>query len=355
MTVEVETAVAAPDASAGLQGRWWPIALEGDARDGPVALQLAGEPLVLWRDAAGQPVLQRDRCPHRGARLSIGWVCEGELQCPYHGWRFAADGACTRVPALPGWQPGASLGLATWPLRAAYGLLWTLVDPAAQVVDEARLPPLAEEGLPRRRVLLGPFDVATSAPRAVENFLDTAHFATVHAGWLGDPAEPQVPHHEVVHTADGRPVVESYRAWQPRASAQAAESRTGAWVVYRYEVLTPYSALLTKQPEPDASGGARGPQDSYVIWACPTDHERCRLWFAQYTTDATTSDEGLMAFQTGIFQQDQPVLESQQPRRLPIGLGSAGGVIPERSTAADRLSLAYRAYLRQQGVRFGVC
>lgn len=323
---------------------WWPVALEGEASAAPLALRLLGEALVLWRDATGQPVLQQDRCPHRGARLSMGRVCQGQLQCPYHGWRFDAAGRCVSVPALPDFVPPASSSVRTWPLRSAHGLLWTTSGDAAQ----ARLPDLAAS-LPGRRLVFGPFDVATSAARAVENFLDTAHFATVHEGWLGEASHPEVPHHEVQATADGRPVVEGYRAWQPRASASA---EGGAWVRYRYEVLSPFSALLTKQPEAPPTGQApQGPQDSYTIWACPQDDEHCRLWFAQYTSDSVSTDDELERFQTAIFAQDQPVLESQRPRRLPISAAAPR----EQSTAADRLSAAYRRYLRQQGVVTGVC
>lgn len=311
---------------------WWPVALEGDAHGGPVALQLLDEPLVLWRDAAGAPVLLTDRCPHRGAQLSMGRCVDGTLQCPYHGWRFDGAGACVAIPALPGFRPPASSGAIRWGVRVAHGLIWAGADGAEHEPPE--LP-----GVAPRRLIYGPFDVATSAPRAVENFLDTSHFAFVHEGWLGDAAHPEVPHHEVSHTADGRPVIERYRAWQPRASATAAG---GGWVDYRYEVLSPYSALLSKQ------GGAGNPQDSYVIWACPSTPESCRLWFAQYTTDETTPAETLRDFQVTIFGQDQPVLESQRPRRLPL----AGG---EAMSAADRLSAAYRRYLRDRAITFGTC
>jgi phenylpropionate dioxygenase-like ring-hydroxylating dioxygenase large terminal subunit len=191
--------------------------------------------------------------------------------------------------------------------------------------------------LPARRLIYGPFDVATSAPRAVENFLDTSHFAFVHEGWLGDAQHPEVPPYEVSSTPDGRPVIEHYSAWQPRAAVTAAQ---GAWVDYRYEVLSPYAALLTKRS--DAA------QDSYVIWACPQTPESSRLWFAQYTTDAHSSDDALRNFQVEIFSQDQPVLESQHPKPLPLSGGEA-------MVAADRLSAAYRRYLKACGITFAVC
>jgi phenylpropionate dioxygenase-like ring-hydroxylating dioxygenase large terminal subunit len=312
---------------------WWPVATTEVDGSGPHAVTLLGRELVLWRNDRGEPSLMEDRCPHRGARLSLGRCREGTLQCPYHGWRFANDGRCVVIPAQPGFMPPASSGVTSYPLRVEHGLLWADLSGAAQHEP----PPLA--CVAARRLVYGPFDVATSAPRAVENFLDTSHFAFVHEGWLGDAKHPEVPPYVVTHTADGRPVIEHYRAWQPRASATAAG---GGWVDYRYEVLSPYAALLSKQ------GDDGGPQDSYVIWACPSTDESCRLWFAQYTTDTDTPADALRDFQVTIFAQDQPVLESQRPKRLPVSGGEAMG-------AADRLSAAYRRYLKACGVTFGVC
>jgi phenylpropionate dioxygenase-like ring-hydroxylating dioxygenase large terminal subunit len=76
--------------------------------------------------------------------------------------------------------------------------------------------------------------------------------------------------------------------------------------------------------------------------------ESCRLWFAQYTTDTETPSDTLRDFQVAIFAQDQPVLESQQPKALPLSGGEA-------MSAADRLSAAYRRYLKAQGIGFGTC
>jgi phenylpropionate dioxygenase-like ring-hydroxylating dioxygenase large terminal subunit len=133
--------------------------------------------------------------------------------------------------------------------------------------------------------------------------------------------------------------VPDYRAWQPRASALAGG---GAWVDYRYQVLSPYSALLTKKAEGDA------PQEAYALWACATAPESCRVWFTIFTSDDALADDALVAFQDTIFRQDRPVLESQRPRLLPV----CGG---ELHCAADRLSVAYRRWLQAQGITFGVC
>ena len=66
-----------------------------------VGTRLLGQDLVAWRSALGVAQVWRDRCPHRGVRLSLGRVVSGRLSCAYHGWEFSAgDGRCTRIPAL---------------------------------------------------------------------------------------------------------------------------------------------------------------------------------------------------------------------------------------------------------------
>lgn len=315
--------------------RWWqPVAgLEelGHLGDQPLPLRLLGHDLVLWRSPGG-PAVFDDQCPHRGAALSLGRVVDGQLQCAYHGWCFGPEGDCTRIPAVPGFVPPPGHAASTWQVAQAHGLLWVARDPASPT-------PPACEGVPARRVVCGPYVVETSAPRVIENFLDTSHFAFVHAGWLGDAAHPEVSPYDVRQTPDGRPLIPHYRVWQPRASAASA---AGAWVDYRYEVLGPYAALLVKQPE------GEGPADAYAAFASPLDAERTRVWFMQFTADTTTPDAGLQQFQDTIFNQDRAVLESQQPKRLPL----SGG---EVHSAADRLSAAYRRWLHGQGVGFGVC
>ena len=118
--------VAAPDPSHGASrddrpGReheWWlPVATEAElAPQRPLAVTLLGEPLVLWHDGA-QAHAFTDRCPHRGARLSLGRVHDGQLECPYHGWRFGGDGQCRHVPALPDFVPPASHRVRRWRVR----------------------------------------------------------------------------------------------------------------------------------------------------------------------------------------------------------------------------------------------
>jgi phenylpropionate dioxygenase-like ring-hydroxylating dioxygenase large terminal subunit len=317
---------------------WHPVAALDEVGDAPLAVRLLEREIVLWRDAGNTVHAWADRCPHRGSRLSMGRISEDRLQCAYHGWQFDARGQCVAIPALPEFVPPASHVVCVHEVRSAFGLVWVRLD-----ASDASLP--CVEGVPQRQVMCGPFAVATSAPRVVENFLDTAHFGFVHEGWLGDRTHTDVPHYDVVIGPRGTPLVPHYRAWQPKSGASVAG---GAWVDYRYEVLGPYSAVLVKQA--DLSDAAQtAPREAYALWVCPTTPDTCRVWFTQFTSDTTTPDEPLRAFQTTIFMHDKPIVESQQPRRLPLEQNA------ELHSAADRLSVAYRRYLRQEGVTFGVC
>jgi phenylpropionate dioxygenase-like ring-hydroxylating dioxygenase large terminal subunit len=300
----------------------------------PVGVRLFGADLVLWRDAAGTPRAAPDRCPHRGTKLSMGRACAGELECPYHGWRFGSEGQCVAIPALPGFRPGPSHGLHMLTVVEAMGLLWVQPGPGVP-----RLPAFAPEADPwLRKLNVGPFEVATSAPRIVENFLDVAHFGFVHEGWLGDRDHVAVGDHAIETTADGF-VATGIQAWQPRSNRLATECGV---VNYRYELVAPYAALLRKFPE-----GQHGCCDEIGLFICPVDEESSRVWFRLAVTDRDSTDEELRAFQQAIFLQDRPVLESQSPRRLPLGGAEA-------QCAADRNSAAYRRYLLERGVCFGV-
>ncbi len=82
---------------------WHPVipAHRLGAADRLVATRVLGQDLVAWRSADGLARVWRDRCPHRGVRLSLGRILDGRLSCAYHGWEFAADtGRCEVIPAL---------------------------------------------------------------------------------------------------------------------------------------------------------------------------------------------------------------------------------------------------------------
>lgn len=83
----------------GLRNLWYPIAPSWMVGNQPVGVTRLSERLVLWRDAEDCIHALEDRCPHRGASLSLGWNLGNRLACWYHGVEVTADGVVARVPA----------------------------------------------------------------------------------------------------------------------------------------------------------------------------------------------------------------------------------------------------------------
>ncbi|MEN9537995.1 MAG: hypothetical protein RLZZ126_230 [Pseudomonadota bacterium] len=327
------------------RSHWHPVALAQDVAALPVSATLLDEALVLWRDAAGQVQAWADRCPHRGARLSMGRVVTGRLECPYHGWQFAPDGACVHVPAAPAFTPPSTHVAQTHAVCEAHGLVWVCLQPGDPPSEPPWFAAEAEPGL--RKLNCGPYDVATSAPRIVENFLDMAHFGFVHTGYLGSREHTALADYQVHDTPAG-PVATGCRVLQPRSNLH---SERASEVAYRYAVLGPYTAALIKVPEPGSLAGhlaSTGYQESIGLFICPTAPEHSRIWFRLAVADFEASAESLRGFQDTIFRQDQPVLESQRPRRLPLDVRA------ERHSPADKMSSAYRRHLVRLGITFGV-
>ncbi|RYF13833.1 MAG: aromatic ring-hydroxylating dioxygenase subunit alpha [Comamonadaceae bacterium] len=318
---------------------WHPVADAQTIADGPVAARLLGDDLVLWRDPQGAVHAWPDRCPHRGAKLSLGRIEGGHLECPYHGWQFEGGGRCMRVPALPGFVPPATHRVQAFEAREDHGLVFVRLASGGDA-----MPLFEAEGDDRLRKLnCGPYDVAASAPRIIENFLDMAHFGFVHEGWLGARDATAIDTYRVEETPTGLRATDC-KAWQPQSNLH---STAPAQVEYGYEVTGPYTAVLTKIPEAGTVAVA-GWREAIALFICPREPERSRVWFRLAVADFDSSDEKLRAFQDTIFLQDRPVLESQTPRLLPLDPRA------ELHTAADRASAAYRRYLSRLGITFGV-
>jgi phenylpropionate dioxygenase-like ring-hydroxylating dioxygenase large terminal subunit len=320
---------------------WHPLAASAGLAVGELMpARLLDRELVLWRSNDGQVHAWQDRCPHRGTRLSIGAIENDQLVCAYHGWRFAGSGRCTHYPALPALTPPATACARAYRVKEHYGLIWVCLGEPRRPV-----PPFPEyDDTNLRKVLCGPYEVAASGPRIVENFLDMAHFPFVHGGILGEQPRNEVCDYKVgpfEDSAGGKGIIATECFfWQPRTNSLA---HGGANVEYAYRVVRPLTAILTKIPE--LAGGFR---EAISLHVQPVAEEASVVWIVLAMTNFVQSDAELREFQDTIFLQDKPIVENQVPRRLPLAPDA------ELSLRSDRMSLAYRAYLREQGLRYGV-
>ena len=127
----------------GLRNYWYPIVQSEELDQGkPIGIQCLGENLVVWRDDRGFPAVLSDRCPHRSAKLSLGRVLEGKLQCALHGLRFDSGGQCVLIP----WEANDSPSLnevhaRSYPAEELGGYIWAYLGDAAKFPP----PPLTDE------------------------------------------------------------------------------------------------------------------------------------------------------------------------------------------------------------------
>jgi phenylpropionate dioxygenase-like ring-hydroxylating dioxygenase large terminal subunit len=273
--------------------------------------------------------------------IGVGVVNDTLLLDERVSFTVTGDGECLvwrasqALPAGAPVDPAALNGVATLPALPEYGYLWTSVgDPPAELF------PMPEYHHPRRRNMnAGTVGVATSAPRAVENFLDLAHFPYVHEGSLG-----VLPHTEVVEydveIRDGEVHATKCDMLVPKVGVNFDEPMV---MRYRYRVPHPYCVMLYYDSLPDPSV-----EDICAIWVQPMSADRVRAHNYMGVIDDTSTDTEIKAYQLLIFAQDKPILENQHPKLLPLDPRA------ETPIRADRSAIAYRRWLADLGVTYGV-
>ena len=172
---------------------WTPVLPLTQLTSNPMAVELAGEALVLFQGSDQQWHALRDYCPHRGARLSLGDITEeGDLRCGYHGWRFNGSGQCTAIPLNDLNAAALNKVRATaLPTRLRGGALWVYTGIDADEAIEPDLP----DSLQGDPTLFVTYTQEWQAhwSRAQENFIDFAHPPYLHkqtiGAWMHDYAE----------------------------------------------------------------------------------------------------------------------------------------------------------------------
>jgi len=272
-----------------------------------------------------------DLCVHRGSRLSLGRLDRAQLVCAYHGWAYDEDGQCVRFPAHPDQKPPSTAHVKTFRARERYGYIWASLGAPTEETPGFR----EWEDQSYRKVFCGPYAYHAVATRAVENFLDVAHFPFVHGGLLGDEAHAEILDYEIETRSDGIEA-RNVTVWQPDPDGTGR----GKSVNYTYRVIRPLTAYFTKHTD----------EGDFAIQlnVTPVDELSCMGWMCiamNYAPDV--ADEEIRSYQDRITGQDIPVVESQRPERLPLDLQA------ELHLRSDRIAVAYRKWLRGIGLTFG--
>jgi phenylpropionate dioxygenase-like ring-hydroxylating dioxygenase large terminal subunit len=189
------------DEAAPLREAWYYAAPSRSVRRGRLhARVMLGEPVVLGRAADGTPFALRDICPHRGMPLSAGTFDGCEIECCYHGWRFATDGACTAIPSVPSEQnvDRRPLAVPRYQAREVQGNIWVYLGDAPETAPE--IPVLEGFGPDAAPRIVEQVSFAASIDDAVVGLMDPAHGPFVHRAWwwrgrhsIHEKAKPFVP------------------------------------------------------------------------------------------------------------------------------------------------------------------
>ena len=169
-------------------GRGEELPAAGDYR----CADLAGGPVVVVRDEAGELHAFANTCRHRGARLLAGaGRCE-RIVCPYHGWTYALNGALRGAPRM---QRTRGFDLASWGLvrlRLAtwQGFVFVSFDPGIETLERyygdlfERFAPYRFDRmtLTRRRE----YRLACNWKLLLDNAHEAYHTGVVHSASIGE-------------------------------------------------------------------------------------------------------------------------------------------------------------------------
>lgn len=171
---------------------WWVAGLSSEINRDLLGRWLLDTPVLLYRREDGTAVAIEDRCPHRAAPLSLGCLKGDDVQCGYHGFTFAPDGSCVKVPSLK--SPPAAVSVRSFPVIDKWPFVWVyLGDPECmdQVPPPHDLDWASDETFAAEH---GRLDVAANYMLLKENVLDLTHFGYVHAAtfkitdWVDPPS-----------------------------------------------------------------------------------------------------------------------------------------------------------------------
>jgi len=166
-----------------IRNAWYVAAWSDEISATPLARRICGEPVVLFRDAEGQPAALLDMCCHRGAPLHLGKVEADGIVCGYHGLVFDRTGRCVRIPGQD--QIPDRARVRSFPVVEQDGFIWIWPGDAAKA-DQAgivRFPWHNDaENWPNKHTL---YPIKSAAMQMIDNLMDLTHLGYVHVSTIG--------------------------------------------------------------------------------------------------------------------------------------------------------------------------
>lgn len=318
-----------------LKNFWYAVEFAHAVTRAPRRVTCLGQDFVLYRKRDGEVVCLSDLCVHRGAALSAGKLTGDGIACPYHGWQYEPDGACSRIPANP---PGRGIPkkarVDSYPVREEYGLIWAFLGDLPED-ERPPIPHFPEHDDPSFATVYVEMVIEANYERTFENVVDASHTPFVHGTRFGNPDKPEIPDYEIVQddwsaVADiGLSPPPAKGLWKRLYKERPEEVLvTNGWYlpnIVKLHVRLPFGDMIL--------------YDHNV----PLDRNRTLVKIVGYRNFFTGrwADRDARKRILSILLQDKPVVESQRPELLPYDLAD------ELHLRSDSLQVAYRRRRRQ--------
>ncbi|MCS7225597.1 MAG: aromatic ring-hydroxylating dioxygenase subunit alpha [Gloeomargarita sp. SKYB31] len=153
---------------------WYAVALSSELKKKPLAVQLWHQDIVIFRNQGGDVQALENRCPHRGVKLSSGYVQGNEIVCVYHGWKFDHQGYCTDIPYLNERQQLPPCRIRSYPVQEKHGFIWVFPGDPNRALH-VPIPDLFEWEHLNYVVSVAPLHFQAHFSFLVENLMDMYH------------------------------------------------------------------------------------------------------------------------------------------------------------------------------------
>lgn len=335
-----------PEAFAPLVRNAWYVVAEREAVGRELtSIKVLGEPLVIYRSEAGEPVVLDDRCAHRRFPLSKSKLIGDTIQCGYHGFTYEINGRCVWAPGLPV-KPG--FGVRRYPSAEAGPWLWVWMgDP--ERADAAQIPLPELDAAETWRSISGYKHNPGNYMLLIENLLDLTHLHFLHGAEVSDLRQANTP-------PKAMPMPANSVGWQK----ETAQARAGVFAALAGGDPGKTVRVFTwsKQLGPSLNCGVEdrfalpGEEDalyplrfqvSHAITPQDDDNTH-QFFFLSFNRQLTDGMEGFAAFARDVvFEQDVTAIRyMQEAIRGDLREGAVEFGIP-----SDRFGISMRRILRK--------
>lgn len=305
------------DDATWIRNAWYVAAWDHEVGPDPLARQLLGVPVVLWRKLDGGVVALRDACPHRLLPLSMG-IKEGDsLRCRYHGLKIGPDGAAEEMP-LKSDTVNRGICVESFQIAERHRFIWIWMGDGLGNPDLIpALWPCSAEGWSFEG---GHYAIACDYRLLIDNLMDLTHETYVHQGSIGQselmetPMETRVTE-DRVFVERWIPDIDPPPFWK---GALGKEGKVDRWQIC--EFIAPSAVIIDVGVAPVESGatlvnhdqGVRG----FVIDVMTPQDENNSHYFWGLARNFRADDLGFgarfKAQQASVFAEDVEILEAQQ-------------------------------------------